>query len=118
MSYKVAVASSDGKVVNQHFGRSRQFLVFNITDQGTAEFIELRQCEPPCGLGEHDEDPLVKAAEQLSDCSFLLASQVGPGAEALLRSKGIKTFEITGFIDNVLEKLSKSIGKQQQKNAR
>jgi nitrogen fixation protein NifX len=113
MSYKVAVASSDGKVVNQHFGRCRQFLVFNITDQGAAEFSELRESEPPCGTGDHDEDHMAKTVEQFADCRFLLVSRIGPGAEAALGSKSIKAFAITDFIDKALEKLIKYTNKQQ-----
>ena len=30
VSFKVAVASSDGKFVNQHFGMTQQFLIFEI----------------------------------------------------------------------------------------
>jgi len=30
MSYEIAVASSDGKVVNQHFGKATNFLIFEV----------------------------------------------------------------------------------------
>ena len=30
MSFKIAVSSSDGKVVNRHFGRTEKFLIFEI----------------------------------------------------------------------------------------
>ena len=33
MSYKVAFASTDGKVVNEHFGRARQFHIVEIDDK-------------------------------------------------------------------------------------
>lgn len=33
MAYKVAFASSDGKVVNQHFGRTKQFLIVEIDNK-------------------------------------------------------------------------------------
>jgi predicted Fe-Mo cluster-binding NifX family protein len=109
MSYKVAVASSDGKVINQHFGRSRQFLVFNITDDRKIEFLELREGEPPCGFGEHNDDLLAKAVAMISDCRFLLASQIGPGAEGVLRSKGIRTLLASDYINKVLEKLAQTV---------
>ena len=40
MSFKVAVASSDGKYVNQHFGMAQQFLIFEIDDEGNYKFLE------------------------------------------------------------------------------
>ena len=33
MAYKVAFLSSDVKVVNQHFGRAKQFLIVEIEDK-------------------------------------------------------------------------------------
>ena len=105
MAYKIAVASSDGKVVNQHFGRSRQFLIFEVSDQEEYTFAEVRESEPPCGIGEHDEDMLQKAVELLGDCRFVLVSQIGPGAEHALRSKGVKPFAVADFIDKALERL-------------
>ncbi len=47
MKWKAAVASSDGKVINQHFGRAKEFLIFEITNQ-EFQFLELRQNNPAC----------------------------------------------------------------------
>ncbi|HWI55256.1 MAG TPA: NifB/NifX family molybdenum-iron cluster-binding protein, partial [Desulfobacteria bacterium] len=78
MSYKIAVASSDGKVVNQHFGRATQFLIFDIKD-GSYQFNELRKTSPFCKDREHDDDSLQKTVELVSDCKAVLVSQIGPG---------------------------------------
>ena len=45
MAYKIAFASSDGKVVNQHFGRTKQFLIVEI-DGKDYKYIETRVNEP------------------------------------------------------------------------
>ncbi|MDS1030777.1 NifB/NifX family molybdenum-iron cluster-binding protein [Bacillota bacterium LX-D] len=92
MPYRVAIASSDGKVINQHFGRSRQFLIFEIAENGAWSFVELRENTPPCGMGEHHEDEMRWTAALLSDCSTVLASQVGPGAEQAMKEKGITAY--------------------------
>ncbi|WP_272942742.1 NifB/NifX family molybdenum-iron cluster-binding protein [Methanobacterium formicicum] len=47
MPIRVAAASSDGKYVNQHFGKADKFLIFDIKDNGEHEFIELRETAPP-----------------------------------------------------------------------
>lgn len=77
MPIKVAVASSDGKIVNQHFGKAQKFLIFEINNNSEYEFIELRQTVPRCG-----EDPDIKygTINLISDCDILLVSQIGPGA--------------------------------------
>ena len=105
MSYKIAAASSDGKVVNQHFGRSKQFLIFEVEDNGEYRFSELRETKPSCGLGEHHEDELQKTIDVLGDCSIVLVNQIGPGAEQALKARHIKAYSITGFIDEALSKL-------------
>ena len=113
MSYKVAVASSDGKVINQHFGRSRQFIIFDIDDGGNYSFVEIRQNTPPCGYEEHDENAMQKTVDLLSDCRVVLVSQIGPGAEQALRVKGVQAYAIGDFIDKALLKLADFLQKKQ-----
>lgn len=102
MSIKVAVASSDGKLVNQHFGKAQKFLIFEIKDNGKQEFIELRETTPRCG-----GDPALKenTIELISDCDILLVSQIGPGAQKKLLNKGVRPLIMPVFIEDALEKL-------------
>lgn len=107
MSYKVAVASSDGKFINRHFGHSNQFLVFEL-DETNYKFLELRQNAPPCNGQEHHEGKMAESIDLLSDCRAILASRIGPGAAALLSSRGIIPLEVPDFIDDTLKKLLSS----------
>ncbi len=107
MSIKVAVASSDGKVINSHFGRANQFLVFSLS-KGSYEFIETRENSPACSFGDHSEDSLDRSIDIIKDCQIVLASQIGPGAEKLLGKRGIKVLSGSSFLDDVLYKLSLS----------
>ncbi|NLI91171.1 MAG: dinitrogenase iron-molybdenum cofactor biosynthesis protein [Peptococcaceae bacterium] len=104
MKYKTAVASSDGKFVNQHFGGSKQFLIFEIGEDGY-RFLEIRENDPPCSWGEHTETAMQKTIELLSDCMCVIVSQIGPGAEDKLKSKGILPLVIPNFIDEALQEL-------------
>lgn len=104
MSYKVAVASSDGKVVNQHFGRATQFLIFDIED-GYYRLNELRKTSPFCKDNEHNDDLLNKAVELVSDCKAVLVSQVGPGAASILTEHGVRPIILPEFIDDALKKI-------------
>lgn len=108
MAYRVAAASSDGKVINQHFGRSGQFLVFDIRSDGGFDFVELRKNIPPCGTAEHDENAMTRSVELLFDCKMVVSCQIGPGAEQALGYRGIRALTAAGFIDEVLEKLASS----------
>ncbi|WP_024834619.1 NifB/NifX family molybdenum-iron cluster-binding protein [Ruminiclostridium josui] len=109
MSYKIAVASSDGKVVNQHFGHCRQFLIFETDDTGKWEFIEKRDTSPACNSGEHSEVSMQQVVKLLEDCKAVVAAQIGLGAvQALMLSK-IRAFNAVGLIEQVLEKVNETL---------
>jgi predicted Fe-Mo cluster-binding NifX family protein len=105
MSYKVAVASSDGKVVNQHFGRAEQFLIVEVDENGLYELIELRKINRVCKSGGHDEEDMKKRIEELIDCKYVLVSRIGQGAENALEASGISVYEIPDFIEDAITKL-------------
>ena len=106
MSFKVAVASSDGKYVNQHFGMAQQFLIFEIDDEGNYKFLELRKNTPACDVGGHTDEAMAGSAELISDCEALLASQIGPAAVNALASYGIEAYMAPTFIDTALKELA------------
>ncbi len=109
MSYKIAVASSDGKVVNQHFGHSRQFIIFEVSDSGEWDFKEIRSTIPPCSSGEHSESALEQVIRELSDCSVVVVSQIGYGAEQALGNAGIRAYVIPDLIYTALNKVITSL---------
>ena len=45
MDVKIAIASSDGLTVNEHFGRAHCFRIYRLNDAGY-EFVELRENIP------------------------------------------------------------------------
>lgn len=114
MSYKIAVASSDGKVVNQHFGRATQFLIFEI-ENGAFNFLELLDANPFCNQGEHDDNRLSSAVDALIECRAVLVSQIGNGAAETLRGRGIDVFDIHTFIEDALKKLINYYDKNETK---
>jgi predicted Fe-Mo cluster-binding NifX family protein len=104
MSFRVAVASSDGKYVNEHFGRAQQFLIFDLTPGGY-QFLELRKNEPSCRSDQTDEVKHLPTIDLLEDCQGVLVARIGPGAEAVLNQKGIQVYVILDFIDEALKQL-------------
>lgn len=106
---RVAVASEDGVVIQQHFGRASRFLIYEIVG---AEFrrVEIRENQPACGTGEsedgqHAEDPMRRSVELVADCRAVLAARIGPGAVGKLAERGVLAFVIPGFIDDSLKRL-------------
>jgi len=104
MAYKVAVASSDGKVINRHFGHAEQFLVFELGEE-EFRFLESRDNLPPCLFQEHDEELFDRTVALLSDCRVVLASRIGPGAAAALEARGVKSYAVPNYIDEALQRL-------------
>ncbi len=110
MPMKVAVASNDGKFINQHFGHAEMFLIFELNEEnGKFEFVETRENVPTCNGGNHSVKALDKTLKIIKDTNIVLVSQIGHGASQFLVSNGIRPFMISTYIDEALEKLAAKI---------
>jgi nitrogen fixation protein NifX len=106
MSIKVAVASSDGKYINQHFGMASQFLIFELDEDGTHKFMELRENKPACSTEGHSEFSMEESVKLISDCQAVLAGQIGPGAIDILLKNNIDPYIAPTFIEDALKELA------------
>lgn len=97
---KVAVASTDGLTINEHFGKSKEFLVYEVDEQGGYTFIERRERDVAQNVHEY-------AAKLFSDVEAVLSAQVGPRAEQELRIHKVLAFQVTGAISKALESYGK-----------
>lgn len=104
MNYKIAVASRDGKFINEHFGRAERFLIFDLE---TGNYIEERKNEKICQNGEHESSAFDRTSELLSDCKAIVISKIGFGASSYMESKGFDLFEAGMPISDAVEKLQK-----------
>ena len=104
--YKIAVASSDGIVVNNHFGRASEFYIYQINDK-KIQFIEKRNVIPVCDRGNHDDNRLKENLLTFKDCKYLLVSRIGEGAVSMARQVGIECYEIPGVIEDSINQLIK-----------
>ena len=98
---KVAVASTDGITINEHFGRSKEFWVYEVNETGAYQFLERRQT-PQIADPSHTH-AASKAAELLADVEAVLVAQIGPRAEIELLRKGVFALCVTGPIDKALQ---------------
>ena len=96
---KVAVATTDGVLLSQHFGRSMGFVVFDVEGKEYRR-RELRannhtpHAQGACGHEHgHHHNSIVQL---LSDCSFIVCGGMGAGAVAAFRSNGIKPVMVAG----------------------
>lgn len=104
---RVAIASTDGKVVNEHFGHADGFHIMNVFDDGSYEYKEKRSVTPVCKEWDHSENDLEQLIEVLRDCSIILVARIGIPMKTALESHGVTVLEYPGVIGDILPTLVK-----------
>lgn len=120
MAVLVAVASSDGKNVDLHFGKAESFKIFKLEGsrfvfkeerfslKETADIkesehsccTEKASCGCSCGGKESPDVAL------LSDCTAVVAAKFGGQVSRQFEKKAVSTFDISCPVEFALEKLS------------
>jgi nitrogen fixation protein NifB len=102
--YKLAVASSDGKMVDLHFGQTNRFLLLEmeegkVTPAGSVDTDPLMN-EPM--FGEKHRLKLENMVAALSGADIVLATEFGERAEMELMARGIKPYRHDGKVDDAI----------------
>ncbi len=100
---KIAVASTDGVNVNQHFGLAEKFLIYEATP---AAFNLLEELEvEPYSSGDKghlfDQKRFSRVAEKISDCRKMFAVKIGEIPAAELKKMGIEPVIYQGKIADI-----------------
>lgn len=86
----MAVASSGGGMVNQHFGHATEFLIYEASPQGV-RFMSHRKVELYCAGNDDDGVPILqRIIETLHGCEAVLCSKVGFEPWGMLEEAGIQ----------------------------
>ena len=105
----IAVASKDGKEINQHFGHVERFLIYEI-DVGRVRLVEERKVERYCRFDpEHPmrSHTLKDTADALKGCRAVVCSMIGEAPKQELERLGVEPFAIEGKIVATLLDLAK-----------
>lgn len=105
MVYKIALASTDGKVVNQHFGRAEKFHIVEIKENEKYVYAGTRDISACCNNGEHEESAFEAAAKTLKDVQAIVVSKIGDSASEYLENKGFVVYEAPYPIDLLMQKI-------------
>lgn len=105
----IAVASRDGKEINEHFGQAHRFLIYEVNG-GDVSFVEEKAVERYCS-----DDPdhglrkpvLENIAGALDGCRAVLCAQIGPAPQLELERLGIDVYSVTGPINPTLVEMAK-----------
>lgn len=100
---RIAVASTDGKNVNEHFGKAESFFIFEITED-SYEMLEERAVDPlSVGDMHHAFDKLkfTQIADQLNDCQKVFVVKIGNKPAEELVKLGIEPVVFNGDIASI-----------------
>ena len=105
----IAVATKDGKEINQHFGHAERFLVYEVVGS-SVKLIDEKKVERYCTYDE--AHPLrghvlrgISAA--LQGCRAIACSQIGPAPQEEMANLGFEVFALEGEIKSSLAELAK-----------
>ena len=118
---KVAFATTDGKQVNEHFGRAGMFAIYDIAETGH-RFVEMRTFADGMDMavvdtkdmGSLHDDAVQNKVDRLSDCKLIYLTEIGGPSAARLVKKGIMPMKmkeivsIEGALEQLLETIKKS----------
>lgn len=99
---RIAAVSTDGLHVNEHFGKAKRFLIYDVEDQ--ISWVEDRPTESlSVGDPDHpfDVDKFDRIASALKDCSKVYVSQIGETPAAKLKALGIEAVVFDGAIGDI-----------------
>lgn len=99
---RIAVVSTDGVNVNDHFGKAARFLVYDMED--TLNLIEERPTEMlSVGDPNHpfDADKFKRVTDVIKDCCQIYVTRIGDGPAAKLKDMGIEPVTYNGPIDQI-----------------
>ena len=103
---KIAVASTDGKLVDLHFGDADRFLIYKIED-GEGKFQEIRE-KTAMPLNNHQER-WVASIDLINDCKAVLCNKIGNEPTIELRKLGIKPIQLDCKVKDAVSECSKHL---------
>ena len=105
----IAVATKNGKEIDQHFGHAERFLIYDV-DGNNASLVDEKKVERYCSM---DPDHplrghlLRKIADALAGCRAVACAQIGQAPLTEMERMGIDVFTVEGPIRPVLVELAK-----------
>ena len=107
----IAVASKDGREINQHFGHAERFLIYDV-EQSEARLVDEKKVERYCGF--NPDNPLRGHALNeitcaLQGCRAVVTARMGEHPQGELEKSGIEPFVVSGPIKATLVELAKML---------
>ena len=109
MKYRAAIGSFNGEYVDQHFGHTKKYYIYEFDDEtGTVDFLERRFVDTKCECHADEGNAFSEVFEALNDVSAIVISRIGRGATSIVENHGFVLYESTSKIENVIQKIADS----------
>jgi nitrogen fixation protein NifX len=93
MSVKIAFASSDRRVVDQHFGAAEAFCIYQLAEDD-ARLVEVAEFHDSDVVMDGHEGKLASKIELLEGCAAVYCNAVGASAIKQLLAAGIQPMKV------------------------
>jgi nitrogenase cofactor biosynthesis protein NifB len=104
-----AVASRDGRLVDQHFGHAEEFYIYT-WNNGHVSLKErrpiLRFCRGKENCVADHENKIERLAETLEDCDGVISLRIGDTPRSLLESRGIRVYMTYNRVEEAVKAAS------------
>ena len=112
--YRIAVASSDGRAVDEHFGHARTFHTYMVEGEDIAEgeIIDVSDLQDAPLFGPAHRDKIEGTVERLKGMDAVIATQYGEMPIEVLRRSGIVPVEDRGAVIDALRRAVGSMFKE------
>jgi nitrogen fixation protein NifX len=117
---KIAFATTDGKTVDEHFGRAGMFAIYEMTEQGY-HFVGIRKFADGMDksvadtkdIGPLHDDAVQNKVDRLADCKLVYLTEIGGPSAARLVKKGMMPMKVKEpiAIERALTQLEETIRK-------
>lgn len=117
---KIAFATTDGKNVDEHFGRAGMFAIYDMTCDGH-HFVEIRKFADGMDwsvtdtrdMGPLHDSAVQSKVDRLGDCKLIYLTEIGGPSAARLVKKGIMPMKMKEpiSIETALLQLEETIRK-------
>jgi nitrogen fixation protein NifB len=107
-TFKIAVTSEDGEIVDTHFGHADEIRFYEVDEQ-KIRYLGLKEVEKycdgnmSCGTGKGD------ALSTLHDCAALVTRMIGAVPERALSEMGVRVFLACELVEDALRNAYKQL---------
>lgn len=105
----IAVASKDGREINQHFGHAERFLIYDVTG-AEVKLVDEKKVERYCTYDEAHPlrgHVLRAISEALQGCRAIVCSQIGQAPQEEMARLGFEVYSMHDEIKPALTELAK-----------